>query len=366
VEGRDDEELWRTDPLVQALRAPGSPAELAREAEFVAAFRTAQPRGSVRRLVGRVGIAATATMTTVVLTAGVAAAYGRVLPAPVQRLAHSVLGPVGVQAPHPAHHPKRSTVKTAAPKNDQTTTVPPRSGASPVTKPPSATSSSTPAATTTPSPTGTPSGTAGAPIPDPGSPTSTPTDSTTPTRRVSAAVSIDASSNQVVVGSAVTISGVVTDADGRVLRHRTVRLQAHAHGEPWATVIKGVTARDGSVELTSADLDRTTVFRLRTAHGVHSVLAHVLVQPSVSASVTSSGGASSFAVTVIGGQPGDRVKIYERRSGTFVVVATGTLGADGSTVVTTPTPKRRTSVLVRVSATVDHAAAGTHVALDNG
>ncbi|HEX4189970.1 MAG TPA: hypothetical protein VHZ06_03175 [Marmoricola sp.] len=371
MESRDDEEHLPANPLVRALRAPGSPAELAREAEFVAAFRAAQqPQGSVRRLAGRVGIAATATVTTVVLTAGVAAAYGRVLPQPVQRLAHSVLGPVGVPAPHTRHRttatppappvtpPTKQATQDASPDASQP-------GSKPTDGPGQATASQAPGATTTPSPSNAPVGLPGTPAAGTGSPTSTPTQTGTHVPRVPAAQTIVASSGEAVFGGTVTVSGVVSAADGHVLGHRAVRLQERTRGEPWTTVARGSTAHDGSVSLASPELDRTTYFRLRTAHGVRSAVARVVEKPAVSASVTENGGTSSLAVTVLGGQPGDKVKVSVRRSGKTVLLATGTLGPDGTTVITTPTPRRRTSVLVRVGATEDHAAAGTRVTLEN-
>ena len=44
MSGHDDDlSPWNDDPLVRALRGPGTGDELASEDEFMAAFRAAQP-----------------------------------------------------------------------------------------------------------------------------------------------------------------------------------------------------------------------------------------------------------------------------------------------------------------------------------
>ena len=103
----DDLQEFEDSPLVRALRAPGTPAELAEEARFVAAFRaTARPltprspagrAGMARRTVGRIGVGGAAVLATLSLTGGVAAAaYTQRLPRSVQVIAHDAFGRVGI------------------------------------------------------------------------------------------------------------------------------------------------------------------------------------------------------------------------------------------------------------------------------
>jgi len=97
MSGEQDD--WEDSPLVRALRAPGTPAELAGEERIVAAFRATSRRrlGVVRRL----GTGGTAAVAIIALSGGVAAAYTNRLPDPVQRIAHTTLAKVGVPAPQP-------------------------------------------------------------------------------------------------------------------------------------------------------------------------------------------------------------------------------------------------------------------------
>ncbi len=79
MSGHDDDLTpWHDDPLVRALRAPGTDDELAGEAEFLAAFRAAQPppaptpigAGRLRRAGRRLGGGGTAVVVAVALGAG--------------------------------------------------------------------------------------------------------------------------------------------------------------------------------------------------------------------------------------------------------------------------------------------------------
>ncbi len=80
--------------LERALRAPGSPAELADQDRYLAMFRAARDAagttpaapvataGATRRTVRRLGTGSVAALVIAVGTAGVAAAYTASLPAP--------------------------------------------------------------------------------------------------------------------------------------------------------------------------------------------------------------------------------------------------------------------------------------------
>ena len=64
----DDLTPWRYDPIIAALTAAGSEAELAGEADALAAFRAAAPARSRRRQLGRLGVGGAAVATAVILS----------------------------------------------------------------------------------------------------------------------------------------------------------------------------------------------------------------------------------------------------------------------------------------------------------
>lgn len=347
-----DQESWEDDPLVRALRAPGSPDELADESAFVAAFRAKQRQAaSVRRLGARLGLSATAAVTTVVLTAGVAAAYNQALPDPVQRLAAVVLGPIGVKGPAPHRH-ATSLPHVTHPTSPVTLHAHPTS--TPTQQP---THRPTPTATPTASPTAPPtSHSSTSPSPTPTKPVTTGTP-----HRVPASVTISDSGTRVPAGTTVTITGVVTSADGHVLRNRLVSLVAHPYGGHWVAVTSGRTGATGRIVLQSPALDENTGLRLVTVNRVRSPIAHVVVVPVVTATVTQSSGTSTMAISVLGGQPGDAVAIYRRHNGANVLVGTVHLDGGGSAVYSFPTPLHPVRIVLRLPPTRAHAEAQTGV-----
>jgi hypothetical protein len=133
--------------LTQALRAPGTPAELQHEESAVAAFVAERrapsgtapvvplaPRRPVRRTAAVVGGVAAG----VLLLSGIAAAATGSLPGPLQRFAHSVIG-----APEPAATTSSVTV-SSRPSGSRASGVPVVStSGSPTTKPASTPSSAT-------------------------------------------------------------------------------------------------------------------------------------------------------------------------------------------------------------------------------
>lgn len=350
---KDDDLDWDDDPLVRALRAPGTPDELSGEAGYRAAFRAQQRRGgSVRRLVGRLGIGATTAVTTVALSAGVAAAaYTQVLPDPVQRFAHGVLGPVGVPAPE-HRHPRVRLVSPGTTTTPSTPTPSRRPGGSPSRAPHPGTKTSAPpltVVTTAPAPT--PTATPTAPPASPG----------TGVRRVPAAVTVSVTAHKVAIGSGVSVSGTVTSSDGHVLRNRLVRLVGRTAGQPWTRLATGTTDASGHVTLQSPALNQNVRVRLSAGHGVHSAGVAIVVVPTISATAAEADGTSTVTVTTEGGRAGDVVTAYRYRSGELVRVGSATLDAHGSAVLAVPTPKRQLRIVLRLPATRQHGAAQTAV-----
>ena len=109
MSGHDDDlSPWNDDPLVRALRGPGTADELGGPGRVhgrlpgrPAHGTDADQRRSPARAGRRLGGGGTAVVVVLALGAGAAAAaaYTQNLPDPVQRAVHGVLGPVGVPAP---------------------------------------------------------------------------------------------------------------------------------------------------------------------------------------------------------------------------------------------------------------------------
>jgi hypothetical protein len=167
-EGADDltraEQLLEDDmpwgPLAEALRAPGSADELRDEQSTVAAFvaeRRALPVekpvvvGIDRRSARRAALVTTGVVAAVLLVGGAAAAATGSLPAPLQRVAHTLVG---------APEPTTDRITAAGePSGDGSSSAGPGGTTSTSTQPTSRTSA---APSTTPSPTHQPSSATGA------------------------------------------------------------------------------------------------------------------------------------------------------------------------------------------------------------
>ncbi len=363
----DQQDRWGDDPVSRALRAPGTPEELAGEAEYVAMFRavsTPVPAGvRTGRSLGRVGVAAATVMATVVLTGGVAAAaYTRTLPGPVQEIAHGVLGPIGVPAP-PAQRREASPSKT---RGVTPPTHRPTPAATPTPRP-------TKPATADPSPESRPAATATAPVPmatEPApsattpvtpSPTAPPEpDATTPPPPLPLpVVTATVSSNRVPWQETATVTGRVATEDGSPLRRRVVTLLGRAPGDTaWQVLARARADRYGTVRL-STTIETTTRLVLRSGRGVRSAPMRVVMLPSVSAWATTSTTGTRIRVATSGGQPGDTVTLLRRLNGQLVPVTTTTLDAQGRALLTLPTSGER--LRVRLDRTRQHAAVATRV-----
>ncbi|MCZ4500890.1 MAG: hypothetical protein JWQ74_3445 [Marmoricola sp.] len=359
---RRDDEHWHDDPIVHALLAPGSDVELAREQEFLALYRAHRPRAAVRRRMSRFGLGSVAAAVTVALTAGVASAYGRVLPDPVQDFAHGVLGPVGVRAHQP--EAREASVVAPTPRVTATPTVAPTAAPQPSVSPgrvvPSpATTSGTagPAPTQTADP-GITATAVAVPTQAPGAPSGGPR----PVRAPSA-VRISVGDRQVAVGGTAAVRGVVMAEDGSGVRRRMVQLFGRTTGGKWTRYAGARTAANGTVTLQTPALSETVNLQLRTAGKVRSAVVRVVVRPGLSAAVAQDSGTSTVTVAASGGQPGDLVTAYRRLGGRLVEVGSARLDASGTAVVVVPTPKRKTRITLILPATARHGRAETKTTL---
>jgi outer membrane biosynthesis protein TonB len=369
--------------LINALTAPGSPAELGDEQRYREMFRAAQVATPVvaaapslvgHRAVRRLGAGTSLAVVVALATGGVAAAYSSNLPDPVQRAVHSVLSPLGVP---PAESQRRVVEARKEPEPTPEPTPEPPAPTQPVVKPsekpsvkPSPSESVEPTPTTEPSlsesptpsesPTEVPSSSA------PTDPTSSPSPSgpsapTTPVVSEPAAVTISSAGagSKVASGGTAVVTGRVTTADGTPVPDVQVDLQQRTSGS-WQRVATGRTAADGTVALVTGPVQSTVQIRLRTAK-VASAAKQLTVQPTVSASARTADRVSTVTGTVTGGQAGDQVYLQTTRNGQVVFEGQVTLGAGGAIRFDVTAPKLDRWYVVQLPATDAHAAAQVRV-----
>jgi hypothetical protein len=368
----DDLTEFQDNPLVAALTAPGTPAELAGESAALATFRAAVPVSSRRRHLGRLGVGGSALALAIALSGGVAAAYTATLPTPLQRVANELGGWAAVPAASPAHPAKKVADKHAtAPVGQPPAPVTSTSGpAAPAVVPPPGAGSSTgagghhPGATgraTKPSarPSSAPSTPATPPSPTPtptvsATPSSTPTASTPPPV-VPGSVTITVGTTKVAVNTSVAVAGQLATSAGAPIANRRVWLIERLPGAAGASeVATGLTDATGSVDLMSPPLTQTARLRLVIGDGVRSAAVTVVVVPTLTATLTAEGGSYEVAVTTAGGQPGDVVTLQQRTPSGWVVAATGQLDTAATAAFTVPVPTTRAAhyrvLLARTSA----------------
>jgi hypothetical protein len=348
----DDLTPFDDDPVLRALTRPGTPAELAGEAETLAAFRAMVPVRSRRRSLNRLGVGGGALGIAVALSGGVAAAYSGALPAPVQRIAHDVsdlLGPIPAAPPppkpvvaspvHPVTTPSRAAASTA-PTEAASTPKPPRRAhhAKPLTKPKPATEpTKAPTPVVTPTRAATPTA----------SPTPTPTD-TAPAP--SGSITISLSDTTTTPGGTVTAYGQLATSAGAPVAGEEVWLLERVAGDSGVSeVASGTTGTDGSVTLSTPALSHSVRLRLVTAGKVRSAAIAVIVAPTLTVTTTPSGQQTSIRIDTQGGDVGDTVNVEIRRGGVWQAFASNQLdGTGGATIeVTTPTgrPDRYRAIL---------------------
>ena len=317
------------DELFRTLTSDPAPGELAGEQDAVAMFRanvhpspgpaSASPAAApvrsaapARRLARpfrspvRWGLRLTAAAAVALAGGTAAAAYAAALPAPVQHLAHQVLGFAGVPEPHQstlAPSPRRHHRGSAA--------------SHPATSPGQATPSRH-VATPHPSPSSHHSA----------SPTPSPSVASGP-----ALLSASTTSSVIPAGSGVTIDGQLTMSNAGV-PGMTVMLLEHLAGQPgWHLAGTGQTNSDGNVAVTVAALTGNAAFRLRTASGVHSTNVRVVVTPVVTVVLTEgpAGLHDLLAVTTQYARAGNFVELQVQLPGGWTYLRAKRLTAAGTT-----------------------------------
>lgn len=385
-DGADGLEEFEDSPLVRALRAPGTPEELAGEARFVAAFRDARRPlppavrgGRTGRVVGRIGVGGAALLATVTLTGGMAAAaYTQRLPHSVQALAHDAFGDVGVPPARPRTHPTPTPRATSsdgpAASSDESPRPADRPSSDAARSPrPGADASSgaegTPAATSpatgttaTGSASAGPSGAASTGGPagptSPGTPTTAPGVPAVSASRVGATTSV----RRVVTGGRASVTGLVRDHGLPVEGAQVWLLQRHGTAA-WAATTSAVTGQDGSATFATGSLVETTAFRVRVEVDTDddgepdrvllSRPRRIAVQPLLTLSATG----AVVGVHTVGASPGDAVTVSRRAAdGSLVRLGIRSLDDDGNASYDLSSTTGRVRLLVRVLRTPTHTA----------
>lgn len=344
----DDLTSWGDEPVVRALIAPGTAAELAGEADALAAFRAAVPVRPRRRYLGRVGVGGSAAAVALVLSGGVAAAYTSSLPAPLQRAAHSALGVIDVPAAHKSSPKVSGNSSHGVPGVTSTPSSPAAGGAG--TPSPSATPSQArhplaghrrpghrrpgahPTPSTSPSTSPTPTS----------SPTPTPTGSISPVPPVPGSITISLSASTVSVGGSVTVSGRIATAAGKPISGERIWLLEQAAGQHrLSQVASGMSSAAGTVVLETPALDSNATFRLSVRPHTASAVLGVVVDPTLTASISAAGSLDTIQAQSTGGRTGDAVILEVRHGAAWRHVATTRLDGSDTADFQVPAPHGR-------------------------
>jgi hypothetical protein len=302
----------------------------------------AEPKRHARRRVqwpARWSMRLAAAGVVAIVGGTAAAAYAAALPAPVQNLAHQVLGVVGVPA---AHHHHAGTSGTRSHHGGRPAglsgTSPGRHGR------PSQTAKASPSAHAHASPTVSPS-------------------SSTPTGP--RALSASASNADIMAGTSPVIDGQLTRS-GTGIKGVTVTLIERLAGHPfWHVAGTGQTTSGGNVAITAPPLAANAAFRLRIPGGVHSASVLVTVMPQVTVVLTNSSALRDLlTVTTKDAHRGNVVWLQVQSApGSWVNVRSKRLNAAGKTwfILGLKRFKDKT-VRVALVATVRHGSATSNTA----
>jgi len=267
-----------------------------------------------------------------------AAAYASALPAPVQDLAHKVLGIVGVPASH--HH-----LGTAGTHGHHGSGPAGLSGSSPGRH-------------------GHPSQTAKA-SPSPHAHASPTASLSSPKATGPAVLAASASSTDIAAGTVPVIDGQLTRS-GTGVKGVTVTLVERLAGHPfWHVAGTGQTTSGGNVAIAAKPLAENAAFRLRIPGGVHSASVLITVRPQVTVVLTESSALRDLlAVTTQFANRGNVVWLQvQSASGSWINVRSKRLTAAGTTWFSLSRQRfKDKTVDVMLVATVRHGSASSNTA----
>jgi hypothetical protein len=358
------DDLGPADPgleqLLTALASGPTPGELAGEQSALAMFRAnfqppppapargtrpmRQLRPAPRSRTHGLRFRLVAATTTALVGGFAAAAYAAVLPAPVQHVAYQAFHVIGVPDVRP--HPAATSHK-----------IPPHSASRGASGHPG----SSPSSRSHPTPSA--SGHTSSPASPSPSPSPSQHGSPSPSTTVPAgplALSLQASSSQILAGTAVTLTGQLTGGSASDTGV-TIRVMEHAAGElGWHLAGLTTTSADGDVTFTVASLVTNARFRLADAALARSPVAIVTVVPTVTTNLRlgPEGVKDYLTVTTLYAHRGDEVALQVYRSGTWVTIRSGLLTGKGRYVFVLNAQKMQGKMLqVALLPTRRHAAA---------
>ncbi len=180
-----------------------------------------------------------------------------------------------------------------------------------------------------------------------------------------ALLTIAGSAGRVGPGGAAVIGGTVTSADGDVLPGHRVVLMRRGPAR-WRPVGHAVSDSTGHVSIATPPINATTRFRLRTDHAVHSGIWRVVEAPTLSVSAQRGSADVTISANASGAHAGDKVVLLRRFEGRLVRMRQARLGGAGAVTFTVPARKARTTYVVRLVGTKQHASAQASVVVPKG
>jgi hypothetical protein len=252
--------------MFRAVRAAGRPVGTE---PAVPVTRRTRPARRVR-----VGARLAAAATVVALAGGFAAAgYAAALPAPLQRVAHQILGFAGVPASPDLHHGSPAPKQDQAPGSQPAPSPHRHSASAPPPASPSASPTPTRARLKSPTPRPSPSASRS------GSPTPSPTPGQV------GQLAISAADQTVTAGDSVQLTATLT-SHGQPTPGASLRLLEHAAGQPgWRQVAQASTDQQGQAAFTVPDQRLNASFQLIAPDRTRSARLRIVVIPPLSVSV---------------------------------------------------------------------------------
>jgi hypothetical protein len=279
------EDYPELDPLVKALTADATAAELAGEQAAVAMFSAQRATRPRHWFVPSVGMGAAAAVVVAALAGG---AYAAVLPASIQHIAHRVLARIGVPDTRPAGSPS-----APSPLTERSSAVTRSAG-------PVASAAARPSALPSPA--------------RPGPP-----------------VLLGALRTQIAAGSAATLDGRL--APGGIPSAGVLVELLELTGSRWHLAGTSRTGLDGAVTFTVRHVTRNTRFRLAEPGSAQRpqvlsppVLVTVVPRLTVTVSGSSLPGAATVTVSARSGRPGDVVVLQILAGGAWRDITEQQLG----------------------------------------
>ena len=307
------------------------------------------------RLIAVAALAAAAAVMT--------AAYSANLPAPVQHVAYRALGFAGVpDAPDTPGHLGGAGTAGASSGSGATART---GGSGSAGGQPGSSASPAPGQSAQPTPSG-PSPKPSSPAPGRGhrpggghspspTPTPTPTPSTPPP--VPAALTISASAVKIIAGDSVSLTGLLTDADGNPVPGQDVTLLEHDAGVPgWQPAGEGTTDAAGTATIPVTSLGTDAGFRFRGPNGTHSGHVRVVVIPAVA--LTAAPGPRPGSERLTASAPyatGSEAILQVRADGTWRTLRSRTIGTTGQVGFGVKLQRHQRIYRVIVPRTVQHA-----------